>query len=259
MLGRSLFVLANFYSCMHTTIEAWIYEAESQNYSPPRMLDDARNRLFAEEMSLLTALRTYSNFTVYEPPVGGKFPKATYDRIISEIQTIVISMASMVQMTRGLNELTKQTEERCLRRLASVIKSTDFNAHIATSVLCHLSAAASNGSALPPYLSPPEHFPLARKLRKLSHAGDGLLDMRNAEDSTYSAFALLEVLSSTMNSSLARLITYVLAENSLRCLVGLLLSSRDMRSLVGEVSFDGYIKSKRRNDIVEHADAEKLD
>jgi Aromatic acid exporter family member 2 len=209
MLGRSLFVLANFYSCMHTTIEVWIHEAESGTHSPPRILDDARNRLFAEEMSLLTALWTYHNFTVYEPPVGGKFPKATYDRIVSGVQTIVISMALMVQTTRGLNELSTQTEERWLRRLANVIKSADFNAHITTSVLCHLSAAVSNGSALPLYLSPPEPFPLAWKLRKLSHAGDGLLDMKNTEDSTYSAFASLEVSSSTMNSSLARLIQYV--------------------------------------------------
>jgi hypothetical protein len=79
-----------------------------------------------------------------------------------------------------------------------------------TSALHHLSAGISNGSALPLYLSPPEPFPLARKLRKFSHAGDGLLDMKNAEDSTYSAFTAPEEPNSTMNSSLTRLIRYVL-------------------------------------------------
>lgn len=122
----------------------------------------------------------------------------------------MISVVLMVQTTRGLDELSTRTEEKWLRRLANVIKSTDFNAHITTSVLCHLSAAVSNASALPPYLSPPEPFPVAQKPRKLSHAGDGLLDTKNAEDSTYSALASLEVLSSAMNSSLARLIWYVL-------------------------------------------------
>lgn len=36
-----------------------------------------------------------------------------------------------------------------------------------------------------------------------------MLDVNNAEDETYSAFAALEVLSSTTNYSLARLIQYV--------------------------------------------------
>lgn len=172
MLGRRLFVLANFYSCIHTTVEVWIDEAESQTHSPPRVLDDERNRLFEEQMPLLAALRTCSNFTAYEPPGGGKFPKATCDRIISEIQNIVVSIALMVQTTRGLNELSTQTEERWLRRLANMIKSTDFNTHITTSALRHLSASISNWSALPLYLSPPEPFTLARKLRKFSIAGD---------------------------------------------------------------------------------------
>lgn len=85
--------------------------------------------------------------------------------------------------------------------MALMVQSTDFSAHIITSLLCHLSAAVLNGSALPPYLSPQEPFLLARKLRKLN---DGLLDVEN-EDPAYSS---LEVLSSMVNSNLEKLMKY---------------------------------------------------
>jgi hypothetical protein len=88
-LGRSLFVLANFYNCTHTTIDVWVNEEQgdlNDEKSPAHLLDSARNRLFAEEMSLLASLRTFSQFAIYEPPIGGAFPKQIYDSIIVEIQ-----------------------------------------------------------------------------------------------------------------------------------------------------------------------------
>ena len=200
LLGRGLFVLANFYSCIHTTIEVWIEDAQS-----PPSLAKTRETLFSEEMTLITVMRMFSQFMVYEPPVDGKFPKSTYDSIISEIQPIVISLALMAKKPEGLGGISSQQEKKWLRRLASVIESTDFNSHHITSLLCHLSAAVSTGTVLPPYLSPPEPFPLARKLRTLN---DGLLDRGNAEGLAFSAFASLEVLSSLVNINLAKLIRY---------------------------------------------------
>jgi hypothetical protein len=199
LLGRALFVLANFYSCMHTTIEVWIEGTQS-----PPSLAKTRKTLFSEEMTLITVMQMFSQFTVYEPPVGGKFPKSTYDSIISEIQSIVMSMALMAKIPEGLGGISSQ-QKKWLRRLTSVIESTDFNSHHITSLLWHLSAAVSTGTALPPYLSPPEPFPLARKLRTLN---DGLLDRGNAEGLAFSTFVSLEVLSSLVNKNLAKLIRY---------------------------------------------------
>lgn len=201
MLGRSLFVLANFYSSMHTTIEVWIASVQS-----PPSLAKTRQKLFSEEMTLITAMRMFCQFTIYEPPVGGKFPKSTYDSIISEIQSIVISMALMAKIPEGVKEMSGQQEQKWLRQLGSDIKSTDFNSHKITALLCHLSAAISTGTALPPYLSPPEPFPLATKLRKLNA---DLMDRKNVQDPAFSAFASLEVLSSSVNKNLANLIRYV--------------------------------------------------
>jgi hypothetical protein len=154
-------------------------------------------------MKLITAMRMFSQHTVYELPVGGKFPKSTYDSIISEIQSIVISMALMAKIPEGLKGITGQPEGEWLRQLSSVIESTNFNSHHITSLLCHLSAAVSTGTALPPYLSPPEPFPLGRKLRTLNSA---LMERKNVQDPAFSAFASLEVLSSMVNKNLAELI-----------------------------------------------------
>jgi len=46
------------------------------------------------------------------------------------------------------NKFPEPQEEEWLRRLAAVIESTDFNSHIITSLLCHLSSAVSTGTAL---------------------------------------------------------------------------------------------------------------
>lgn len=86
MVGRALFVLANYNSCMHTTIEVRVSSSPTQSlcYFPHALLE-AQNAPFAEEMSLLNALGMHSNFTIYEQPIGGKSPKETDDSIIAEI------------------------------------------------------------------------------------------------------------------------------------------------------------------------------
>ncbi|PMD45983.1 hypothetical protein L207DRAFT_576866 [Hyaloscypha variabilis F] len=203
LLGRGLFILASFYSCMQTTIEVWIDGSQIGIQSSPNLLAETRKKLFPEQMTLITAMWSFSQLSIYEPPVGGKFPKSTYDSIISEIQSVLINMALIAKILEGL----------------------DFNSHIITSLLCHLSAAVSTGTALPPQLSPPEPFPFARKLR--TH-NNGILDRKNSQDPAFAAFASLEVLSSLVNKDLAKLI-------------------KNVKSLVGDVKLDGYVKRPPRN------------
>ncbi|KAK2791372.1 hypothetical protein FQN53_004553 [Emmonsiellopsis sp. PD_33] len=256
-LGQSLFVLANFYSCMHTTIEVWIHQEQGDTtnpQSPARLLERARVKLYAKEISLLSNIRSHIEFTAYEPSIGGRFPKEIYDNITSEIQTILTSMELMSHATRDLGGLTERSssttteakyrrrsstgshsgdEERWIDMLARAANSPDFHSQITTSVLCHLSAAVSNGLALPPYLSPPHPFPLAKKLRRMN---EGSMDISNIEDPTFSAFVSIEVLSSMVSSSLKNLVSNV-------------------KQLVGELNFDIYIqphRAKARERTIDH-------
>lgn len=260
VLGRSIFILANFYNCMHTSINVWIHDEQgdlSHPTAPGRLLDRAREKLFLEEMMLLNALRSHGEFTKYEPTIGGAFPKKIYDNIASEIQTILVSMDLMVHSTRGLERLSArpgsrngsqnrqspdrenhdepEDEERSMseksaesggtnprssfqesrnsdntqphgkwiKNLARAANVPEFHSHIITSVLYHLSAAVINGFSLPPYLTPPNPFPLARNLRNID---EDLLNIRNIEDPSFAAFVAIEVLSSMVSSNLKLLV-----------------------------------------------------
>lgn len=70
VLGRSLFVLADFYACMHATVDLWITGAEEGSTITSRALDGARDRLFAEGMQLITALRKHCHLSKFDPPLG---------------------------------------------------------------------------------------------------------------------------------------------------------------------------------------------
>ena len=88
-LGVSLYLLANFYSIVHTTIGLRLKGAEGDmesKESPGRKLAKARGRVYVKELALLAGLRQHSAFTAWEPTFGGKFPKQQYDAIIQEVQ-----------------------------------------------------------------------------------------------------------------------------------------------------------------------------
>ena len=87
-LGVSLYLLANFYSIIHTTIGLRIRGTEGNlesKESPGRKLQKARSKVYVKELMLLAGLRQHSTFTAWEPTFGGKFPKQQYDAIIQEV------------------------------------------------------------------------------------------------------------------------------------------------------------------------------
>lgn len=224
MLGRGLFVLAEFYSAMHATVEVWLGEIDTAGAAgnstvaiqggnkSHEKLARHRQKLFKEEMTLLNALRAHSHFTTFEPPIGGKFPKQTYDALISETQRMLTAMALMAHTTQNLStqhpkhHTHQQTQNETpwsthLARLTQT--SPTFNSHAPTSLLCHLSASLTNAQPLPPFLAAGDSFPLAREMRKV----DGkLLSIRYIEDSGFSAFVALEMLRSVVGVSLRELL-----------------------------------------------------
>lgn len=82
-----MYLLANFYSIVHTTVGLRIrgFEGDLKSKeSPGKKLEKARNVVYVKEMGLLAGLRQHSAFTAWEPSFGGKFPRAQYDVIIQE-------------------------------------------------------------------------------------------------------------------------------------------------------------------------------
>ena len=88
-LGAALFLLANFYSCVHTTVGIRLKGAEGDpkdKSSPGYRLEKARSKVYVKELLLLDALRQHSAFTAWEPSFGGKFPREKYNAIIQQAQ-----------------------------------------------------------------------------------------------------------------------------------------------------------------------------
>ena len=91
-LGASLYLLANFYSIVHTTVGSRIRAIEgdlNSKESPGSKLNKARSQVYTKELSLLAGLRQHSAFTAWEPSFGGKFPRKQYDVIIQEVNKYV--------------------------------------------------------------------------------------------------------------------------------------------------------------------------
>ncbi|KAL9611890.1 MAG: hypothetical protein Q9167_003504 [Letrouitia subvulpina] len=237
LLGRCLFLLANFYSCMHSSVKVWINEQQgdmNDSSSHGRKIQTLNRALFSKQMALLAHTQSLIQWTAYESAIGSKFPKKIYLSALTNIQVLATCMALISHTTQDIDlslpgsdledseSKPAGLEEKWVRQLARATNSSEFDSHMTTSLLCHLAGAISSSSALPPYLAPPEHFPLARKLRNINtHA----MHIENIQDPTFSAFACMEVATSLVNSRLKHLV-------------------KDMKDLVGEINFDLYFQDE---------------
>ena len=87
-LGASLYLLANFYAIVHTSVGLRINAAEGDpksKESPGRKLEKARTKVYVQELGLLAELKEHSEFTAWEPSFGGRFPREQYDAIIHQV------------------------------------------------------------------------------------------------------------------------------------------------------------------------------
>lgn len=75
-----------------------------------------------------------------------------------------------------------------------------------TSILFQLSAAVETGRALPPGLEAPRPYQLSTKLRELD---PDVLDIKHMQDMGYSAYAVMEILSSMITYKISVLVTTI--------------------------------------------------
>jgi hypothetical protein len=88
-LGSCLYLLAHYYSSVYTTVSWRIRGTEGDlrdKKSPARVLDKARARIFVKQLILLQGMRQHCAFSAWEPSFGGRFPRESYDKLISHTQ-----------------------------------------------------------------------------------------------------------------------------------------------------------------------------
>ena len=250
-LGASLYLLANYYSCVRATIRMRLDGCRADpddKRSPMNVLEKARGQIFSKEMGLLVGLRQHSAFTVFEFILGGKFPKKQYDTIIEEVQRWVLLsysskcyislrsrsthisclltsssllryMALIGYASRDYGVTPDSPDERTwLRDFTRVVKSIEVTSEEITSMLALLSASVISGSPLPPYLKAPAAFQLSDKLEALD---SDILGINHMAEPGYASFAVTQVASSLISDDLTKLI-------------------ENVRNLVGEVNFTFY-------------------
>ncbi|MCJ1250845.1 hypothetical protein MMC30_008073 [Trapelia coarctata] len=224
-LGESLYLLANYYSCVHTTVRVRLNGTggdPDDKQSPRRRLDKARERILAKELALFAQIRQHSASTAFEPTFGGKFPKEQYDTIIQETQNILNYMALIGYATRHYTKETDSpTERKWVNDFGRVLGSVQVTSQEVTSLIALLSASVMTGSPLPPYLKAPASYQLSAKLEKIDAS---ILSISHIIEPGYAAFAVTQVASSLINDDLENLLT-------------------NIKSLVGEVDFDFHIVS----------------
>jgi hypothetical protein len=107
-LGSSLYLLAHYYSSVHTTVSLRIRGTQGDlrdKRSPGRVLQKARTRVLAKELVLLQGMKQHCEFTAWEPTFGGKFPRDTYDRLIKHTQKLVFTSVPIPVSMAGCTDL----------------------------------------------------------------------------------------------------------------------------------------------------------
>jgi hypothetical protein len=91
-LGAALYLMSNYYSSVHQTVLLRIRGAEGDmgdKTNTGRVLQKARTQIFVKELILLQGMKQHCKFLAWEPTFGGKFPRASYDKLLDHTQKSV--------------------------------------------------------------------------------------------------------------------------------------------------------------------------
>jgi hypothetical protein len=91
-LGSALYLLSNYYSSVHQTVSWRIRGVEgdmNDKTGNGRRIQKARTQVFVKELILLQGMKQHCKFLAWEPTFGGKFPRASYDKLINHTQKSV--------------------------------------------------------------------------------------------------------------------------------------------------------------------------
>ncbi|KAH8689403.1 hypothetical protein BGW36DRAFT_390799 [Talaromyces proteolyticus] len=236
-LGTSLYLLARYYSLVHDTMTARARGDEGDlalKTSAGRRLERARNKVYAKQTLAINRLRTYSNTLRWEIPIGGRFPKEHYDRIIECMQNMVnyLNLVEFASKTFSSSSsfpppsdspsssVSKENNEsEWFHDFKKLIATTESTSHRITSVLALLSASISNAQPLPPYLDIPRPYSFSEKLKEVDK---DILNISHAAEPGYAAFSVLQIASRCVVGDLEKLIESV-------------------KELVGELDFSFHV------------------
>ncbi|KAK5738191.1 hypothetical protein LTR17_006221 [Elasticomyces elasticus] len=228
-LGRTLYLLANYYSIMHETVRARLRGSDGSwttKGSPTYELDKSRHKIFLKCSSILTGLRAQSGFVKFDIPIGGPFPRRQYQEIIALMQSTLnymalVSLASTTFTELQEKEAKNEHNSEWLRNFRKLVSQANVTSEAVTTLLSLLSASVSSGSPLPPYLRVPEPYQLSQRLDEMDK---DILSVRHIAEPGYSSFAVIQIGTRCVIDDLRKLLALV-------------------KELVGELDFSYHVVS----------------
>ncbi|CAK4034012.1 hypothetical protein DOTSEDRAFT_69660 [Lecanosticta acicola] len=227
-LGSSLYLLANYYSVMHETVKLRLRNQQgdmNMKESPGRKLEKARTKLFSKANLTISGLRTQSTFLAFDIPIGGRFPREHYEKIVDQLQSILNFMSLVSLASYSFTELREEGEHqdglKWLANFEKLVNHATMTSEQVTTLLSLMSASVISGNPLPPYLRVPEPWLLANKLEDLSK---DILSVKHIAEPGYASFAVMQIGTRFINDDLRGLVEGV-------------------KGLVGELDFSYHIVS----------------
>lgn len=207
-LGSALYLSANYYSVVHETVSLRVRGTREEleiggKDSPMNKLEKARLKVFSKSMLVLQGLRTHATFVKFDFPIGGKFPKVTYDKIIARMQDILnfislISYASKTFAEMNINQDDDSSESVWLRDFRRLTRDANVTSREITTTLALLSASVASGQPLPPHLNAPESYSLSTRLEAMDR---DILSIRHMAEPGFAAFACMQIGTKVSNES----------------------------------------------------------
>ncbi|KAL3418486.1 hypothetical protein PVAG01_10202 [Phlyctema vagabunda] len=211
-------LLANYHAVVHSTIKARLLGAEgdvADISSPGRILAHTRKAIFNKIMVLSSAINHNVYLQKYEPGLGGRFPVAMFQDIMSQL-TVLLDLISLLSYATQvwaasedprINEIAHSSKSRAwLNDLSKLIETINPIEKQITSVLWQLSAAVSTGQPLLPGTGHSSPYLLSDRLRTLDPE---ILHMTHMFELEYSAHAVMEIISSMITYKIKVLVATI--------------------------------------------------
>ncbi|KAK1997001.1 hypothetical protein LX36DRAFT_658044 [Colletotrichum falcatum] len=175
-LSASLYLLANYFSVVTETTKATMEGTHGdikKPGTPAHKMEKERRRILGKLLLLLPSLDSHAQWQKWEPDIGGKFPRATYEDIITRSTSIMRYLTLIAHtVTWKPRDVappapSSESDRHWLRALNQVLAGIEPTQHTILSTLTLLSNSLLSGQSLPPFMQLPRPNELTRKLLHL--------------------------------------------------------------------------------------------
>ncbi|THW71804.1 hypothetical protein D6D19_07065 [Aureobasidium pullulans] len=207
-MARIMHLLANYHAVVHVTIKTRLRGAEgdlNDKASRGHVLSNTRRAMFNKIMVLAATAKHNVYLQKYEPSLGGRFPIAMFEDILSQL-TVLLDYMSLLSYSTEVWSIDgptnhyfhhSQRSRRWLQDLAELILPIEPTEQRVTLILSQLSSALDTGRPLPAKTQSMEPFLLSQKLKELD---PDILHMRHMLELGYSTYAVTEIISNSATS-----------------------------------------------------------